>query len=259
MNGIAIIGSCVTRDVWHILNMPTDNVRTFSRTSLASLMSPPPSNFSLPDSMGALERDSFLARCVRADVEKTALWTLESLQPKVLIFDFVDERFDLLRTGDAVVSDSFEFRRSGLRALVPFINGRQISRLSAEADELWHAALAMLRTRIESGPLASAKLVLHVAFWAQFYRQDDGLKRFPDQIRFHPVPRAPESVAAHNAMLKRYHKSFVKAFPNAIVVAPPEEHRVGDAAHAWGLSPYHYIADYYRSFRELFNAQGLVL
>jgi hypothetical protein len=260
MKRIGIIGSCVTRDVWHILNMPTDNIKTFSRTSLASLMSPVPEKLSLPGGMGALKPGGFLARCVRADVEKTALGILEAWQPNVLIFDFLDERFDLLRVGDAVISDSFEFWRSGLRARAPFTNGQPIHRLSAEADQLWNGALAALCKRIVSGPLVNATIVLHVALWADFYRMEGELKRFPEQMKINPVPRAPEeNIAKYNSLLKGYHEAFMNTFPNAIVVMPPKKYRIGDTAHAWGPSPHHYIADYYRSFRELCQVHGLTL
>ncbi len=259
MGGIAIIGSCVTRDVWHLLELPTRGLTTISRTSIASLTSPIPAGFSMPETMGALDAGGFLARCVCADVEKTALATLESLRPSVLMFDFIDERFDLLQAGGGIVCDSFEFRRSGLRGRAPFLGGRTIRRLSLEADAIWHEGLTRLRARIEAGPLAEAKLVLHVAYWAQHYRQDGQIKSFPERARFHPVPRVPESVAEHNAMLGRYHQAFAASFPAAIVVAPPDHVRVGDASHPWGTSPHHYITDYYQAFRDLCLAQGITL
>ena len=90
--------------------------------------------------MGALRPDGFLARCVRADVEKTALQTLELWVFEALVFDFIDERFDLLYVGNSIVCDSFEFRRSGLRARGPFIDGRPVRRLSAEVDDLAKSA-----------------------------------------------------------------------------------------------------------------------
>jgi hypothetical protein len=256
---IAIIGSCVTRDVWRVLNIPTDKLRTFSRTSVASLVSPAPAGLSLPNAMGALEPDGFLARCVRADVEKTALQTLELWEPEALVFDFIDERFDLLYVGNSIVCDSFEFRRSGLRARGPFIDGRPVRRLSAEVDEIWPKALDALRARIEAGPLASAKIVLHVAYWAEVYRRDGVLKSFPKRIRIHPLPRPEEGIDEHNSVLRRYHDAFKVAFPNATVVVPPEHTRIADAAHRWGLSPFHYIPDYYLSFRELCRAEGVAI
>ncbi len=260
MDPIGIIGSCVTRDVWRILKIPTSNVKTFSRTGLASLMSPVPENLSMPDGTGALEPDGFLARCVRADVEKTALQTLESWQPRILFFDFVDERFDLLQAGNTIVSDSFEFWRSGLRARSPFIEGRPIRRVSGEADELWRDGLAKLRKRIANGPLASATIVLHAASWAESYRQADGLRPFPHKMKVSGASRAPaESVDAHRALLRRYHEAFLNAFPSAIVIAPPDSYRVGDPEHPWGLSPHHFIGEYYTSFRDICRERGLLI
>jgi hypothetical protein len=259
MSRIAIIGSCVTRDVWHLLKIPTGNLRTISRTSLASITAPVPANFVLPPDMGALDPDGFLARCVRADVSKTALVELEAFRPEVLIFDFIDERFDLLRIGDSIVCDSFEFRRSGLRGREPFIDGRLVRRLSSEAETAWLAGLAQLRARIAAGPLAAARVVLHHALWAEEYLEGSGRKRFPDLARFHPVPRVPEPVVKHNEMLARYHAAFLAAFPHALSIAPGGTHRVGDAAHPWGLSPHHYGPGYYAEFRDQALALGLTL
>ena len=259
MSGVGLIGSCVTRDVWRLLDIPTNALRTFSRTSLASLTSPPPEGFAMPESMGVLEPGGFLARCVRADVEKTALAELEADPPDVLVFDFIDERFDLVRTRDSIVCDSFEFRRSGLRAVSPLIDGRLIRRLSPEAHAAWLVGLERLRDRITAGPLSGARIVLHIAYWAESYWEDGELRPFPERTRFHPVPRVPELVADHNALLERCHDAFLSTFPQAIVIAPADEFRIGDAAHAWGLSPHHYVDGYYRAFRDLCQARGVIL
>ncbi len=109
---IALIGSCITRDTWSIqkLQLPKGFV-FFARTSLASLFTPPRS----------LQRERLKSewqeQMVEAECRKTALATIEAARPDLLLFDLIDERFDLLAVDETILNYSQEIMFSDLPQL----------------------------------------------------------------------------------------------------------------------------------------------
>src|SRR3990167_6271731 len=98
LSRIAIIGSCITRDLWPILGETPQNLLYVSRTSLATLFAPPPAGIMTADEPPNGLRPQPHAALV-ADLRKTALAALVAHRPTHIIFDFIDERFDLLIFG----------------------------------------------------------------------------------------------------------------------------------------------------------------
>ena len=94
--------------------------------------------------------------------------------PPILIFDFIDERFDLLSVGPALVTDSWELEASGYRKQAALRQARAIPRLSAACDRLWLEAAGELAALVRATPLAEARLILHSARWAKRRRMADG-------------------------------------------------------------------------------------
>ena len=111
MSKVAIIGSCITRGLWPIRG-EAERLLYASRTSLPSLFSEPVKGVKVADQPPAgLGRHQH--RAVVADLEKTALSALVAFRPTHLIFDFIDERFDLLSLGGPIATHSWELEVSG--------------------------------------------------------------------------------------------------------------------------------------------------
>ncbi|MDZ4318932.1 MAG: DUF6270 domain-containing protein, partial [Phenylobacterium sp.] len=113
MARIAIVGSCITRDLWPLREAAPRDLLYVSRSSLPSLLSSPaPGYRAQPDPPEGLTRYQHMA--VEADLMKSGLAQLIAHRPTHLIFDFIDERFDLLRLpSGAVVTHSFELETGG--------------------------------------------------------------------------------------------------------------------------------------------------
>ena len=63
-------------------------------------------------------------------------------------------------------------------------------------------------------------------------------------------------MCAHNALLARYEAAFAELMPPmARVEAPPQ--RLADDAHQWGVSPFHYVQDYYAEIWRQLAALGI--
>ncbi|HEY8574120.1 DUF6270 domain-containing protein [Phenylobacterium sp.] len=251
----AIIGSCITRDLWPVRGEAATELLFISRTSLASLMAPPLAGFApspeTPEPLGAHQH-----RAVIEDLRKTALARLVAFRPSHLIFDFVDERFDLLSAGGTIVTHSWELEVSGYRSQPAFAGARVIPRLSDACDGLWRDAAAEFAALVRATPLKDASLVLHSARWAHESLDAEGRRgplAYAEPFRETPQPL---SIADHNALLARYEAHFLEVMPQmAVVEASP--HRLADAGHRWGASPFHYVEPYYAQIWRGLEALGV--
>ena len=162
MSRTAIIGSCITRDIWRECEIDFDGVLYVARTSLASLMSPPVVGAPVPDEppqgVAGFGRNSL--RRVAADLDKTSLAAIVDQRPTHLIFDFIDERFDLLAQGDAIATHSWELDRLGLIGGPGLEAPAVIERLSPQADTLWRDGLAKIADLLNAGALAETAVIL---------------------------------------------------------------------------------------------------
>ncbi len=240
MARVAIIGSCITRDLWPILGA---DLLYISRTSLASLFSAPWRSVEVADDPpNGLNRAPHMA--VVADLKKTALAALVAHRPSHIIFDFIDERFDLLATGGQVATHSWELEVSGYLAQPELAAARAIPRLSNPCDLMWKNSLAELAAFLSATPLREAELVLHEAQWAATYLDAGGLEVSFDDT-WEQMPGVRVLRAGHNRLLSGYQTRFLQQFPRAQRVAAPG-HRLADLNHRWGLSPFHYVDAYYQ-------------
>src|SRR5512140_3149290 len=172
MPRFAIVGSCITRDLWRFRGGSVADLMYVSRTSLPSLSAAPVGGFRpAAKPPGGLKPQPH--RALVADLRKTALAELVAFRPTHLIFDFIDERFDLLSVGATLVTHSWELARSGYLKQPPFRGARPIPRLSAACDRLWLDAAAEMAAFVRATPLRDAQLILHSARWAERRRTAD--------------------------------------------------------------------------------------
>lgn len=250
-----MIGSCITRDVWPIVGeAPPQDLLYISRTSLPSLFAAPLAGVET-DGERPPELGIFPHRAMVADLRKTALASLLAHRPTHIIFDFIDERLDLIAVGDTLVTHSWELDVSGYLAQPPFQGCRTIRRTSPACDLLWRQAMDEMAAFIGATPLADARLILHEARWSDRYLDDDGNPQdFPEEVEI--FTGKPARIADYNAVLDRYQTAFLEALPQAERVAAPAL-RLGDVRHRWGLSPFHYVEDYYREIRAGLQSLGV--
>jgi len=261
MSRVAIVGSCITRDLWRFrggsVADPTPGALPgmlyVMRTSLPSLFAAPVAGFRpAARPPGGLRPQPH--RALVADLEKTALASLVAFRPTHLIFDFIDERFDLLSAGASLVTDSWELEASGYRRQPALRGARVIPRLSAACERLWLEAAAELAALVRATPLAEARLILHSARWATRRRTVAGRQAALSGAEI--LPGQPADIGAHNALLARYEAAFSELMP-AMTRLEAAEHRLADDAHLWGLSPFHYVSSYYAEIWRQLDAVGL--
>lgn len=230
--GFSIFGSCVTRDAFSQQSKDPRLDVYVARSSIWSLFSPPLSlAASIQDVPGAVS--AFERRMVEWDVTKSARPLLLASTASTLIVDLIDERFDLIGDGIAFATESASFRKLGLHemfASAPKRIGLQ-DRLGS-VDKLAMEFAQHLCANFD-------RIVIHKAYWALSRRDGDILV---------PMERA-DYYGRVNGLLSIIYAALERAMPGAQVVEIPEELRVADPSHRWGLAPFHYEQGYYSAFR----------
>ena len=253
MSRVAIVGSCITRDLWRFRGDAAPQLLYISRTSFPSLLSAPLRGFQpAVQPPGGLRPQPH--RALLADLEKTALARLVAFRPTHLIFDFIDERFDLLSVGDSLVTHSWELEVSGYRDQRAFRGARAVPRLSAACERLWLEAAAEIAAMVRATPLGDAQLILHAAQWADTARAADGSLRPLRDANI--LPNRPADITGHNRLLAEYEAAFTGLMPPMARIAAPAQ-RLADDTHEWGLSPFHYVGDYYAAIWPQLEALGV--
>lgn len=251
-----MVGSCITRDLWPIVGeAPPQGLFYVSRTSLPSLLSKPPEGLSLPaerpTGLGA-----FPNRSMVSDLRKTALGELVARRPTHIVFDFIDERANLLKTGSGYVTHTWELSVSGHLEHAALCDAQPIERTAAGCELIWRSALREFAALVACTPLRNATLILHESQWATQYRDTQGnLQTFAPKLELFSGSWA--DIEAHNKVLRTYQAAFLETFPNALRVGAPAELQVADQGHRWGLSPFHYVPEYYETVLPQLHALGV--
>ena len=254
---VAIIGSCVTRDVWRLstrdVTGPTPFVHYVQRTSLPSLFAAPLPGFrpaaAPPNGLKPLPHNALVA-----DLRKTTLASLLAFRPTHVVFDFIDERFDLLSARGTLVTNSWELEASGYLTQPALRGARRIPRLSAACERLWVQAASEFAAFVRATPLAQAQLVLHSARWATARRLPSGREARLEHLEILPGENA--DAAAHNELLDRYEAAFTAVMPPISRIEAPA-YRLASESHDWGVGPFHYIDDYYADIWRQMSELGI--
>ena len=255
MPRVAIIGSCITRDVWPIVGeAPPQDLLYISRTSLPSLFAAPVRGVDLSEDLPP-ELAAFPHRSMVADLHKSALATLVAHRPTHIIFDFIDERLDLLAVQDTIATHSWELDVSGYLDQPAFDGARSIPRTSPASDLIWRHGLDHMAALLRLTPLAEAALILHETQWASEYLDEAGARRPFGQVEI--FTGKPARIDDYNAVLAHHQAAFAAALPQAVRVAAPTALQLADSRHRWGLSPFHYVEDYYRDIWRQLQALGV--
>lgn len=242
---LAIIGSCVTRDIWNLPQFGgvAPELAFVSRTSFASLCAPPVAGYvrlpePYPEGLSRWE-----VQMVEDDMHKRGLGRLAAWKPTHLIIDLIDERFDLLSDGAAVAVYSWELHLAEQLGKGPLKRLREVPRASPEAAALWRRGVEAFADFARE-QLPGVRIAFHDARWATEWLDADGARQpYPPWSIWHG---RPADIAEQNGRLAGYGADLRELLPAAFHIRAPAELIVGDGDHRWGLSPFHYVPEYYR-------------
>ena len=118
---------------------------------------------------------------LRAEFQKTVITDLVRTQPDAVIFDFIDERFNLLSCGQSFVTGSDDlWQARGLEE-----QGTAFACVSRQSDGLmglWKAAALAVASQIREA-LPAVRFVVHRAFLATEFVRESETREFGGALR----------------------------------------------------------------------------
>jgi hypothetical protein len=220
---LSILGSCVSRDIFALAPPAgVELVRYVARVSLASMFAEP-----APLKLPPLD-NKWDSRMLELDVTKRSAHYLFEEPFDVLLVDLIDERHLLWTMGDAAITHTTAFSRSGL--LEKLTNGWRRHRIGdALRMRLWTEGVQLLGQR-----LSGQRVILNKVLCAD---------RYSDGEIAEGVPQAEVGVML-NATLPAMYEIFEREIPCGVIEYPPELLTL-PREHKWGLAPFHYRPEAY--------------
>ncbi|UBR28743.1 DUF6270 domain-containing protein [Bacillus sp. SD-4] len=230
-----ILGSCVSRDPFAMVENDYKLHRYFARTSLISLYSEP-INIALEDIKSP---SAFQQRMLHFDLTNNFRKYITYTKSDYIILDFIDERMDLLKHKNSYITVSTEFKNSNLKGIY---KGETVEKTEDNLS-LWeeHAKKFINEVKKYKKP---NQIILHKAFWKeQYYTKSNELVSFDAE----KISQAQK----YNRILEHYYSFIEKEFEGIQIIEPKGYY--ADENHKWGLSPFHYESAYYNEFMKQFS------
>ncbi|AOA59205.1 DUF6270 domain-containing protein [Acinetobacter larvae] len=226
---ILIYGSCVSRDsLEFISNREYSLINYFARSSLATLnYTNPVASNSFITSLNNIE-SKFQKRIVEYDLQHSILKSIVSSEYDVLLMDLIDERFHLaLLDNNQLVTRSNEFLKTKIKPK------SLINTHSDKFFDLWKQGVDNFFSILdEKGTINTIKL--QRTFWTNELDSGSKIENISDE----QVLQENEKLEQMYLYLERYLKKdqFIE-IPLDLIIAKSD--------HKWGVSPFHFIDDYY--------------
>lgn len=221
---VAIIGSCVSRDPFGETGISEQFkvIEYFSRTFFASQATSASVNHNF--NLEAI-KSPFQRKMVRRDLEKNIIPALIGLDFDVLILDFIDDRFDLIKSNNLLITESNEFRAGQFSV----DDSTRIATYSDEFEDLWMLGWDLFQDTMSQYGLKS-KILINCVFWANI--DDKGISfEWGNGI-----------IKANQYLNKRYDFLSSVLQPDQFIKYDNLEF-IGKSQHKWGRSPFHYVEE----------------
>lgn len=220
---VAIFGSCASRDAFAFSPRPGLKVAEYiARSSIASAFH----NIPVGDRwLAAMERieSPFQRRMVECDLLKLAQNRLVTSTPDLVLVDLIDERFNLVALGESFATWSSEFSKLGFDR-TEFDDVLRID--SIERKRLWReGAKTMIQT------IGTDRVVINEVYWSR--ELADG----------QPMA-ALEQIEHANVELRQMY-DFIQSLGANRAIRYPANLLRADPKHKWGLTPFHFIPQFY--------------
>ncbi len=232
---LAILGSCVTRDLFTHVPEALDQIELgpyVSRATLISMAGQAPR--AVVSRLGEHVAKRFDDRRFVLDARKDYFRVLAKYKPETVVLDLIDERHATYLFDDGaltVTKVSKEFLvEHGLQRLP-----RLVSPFSPEWQSLQGRSIEALISRLRAD-LPSARFIVHAAGYALRYLSAGEVRDFPDT----------EPSRRWNAHLEAAYVRLIEGL-DATRVGAGSDGVLAGGQHLWDLTPFHYDVGYYRT------------
>jgi len=228
-NRILIIGSCVTRDTFSFIKNNFQISAYLARTSFASGFCPVPFPEKYLKALGNIESD-FQRRMVENDLARTTTqYVVATNSYDIILVDFIDERLNLFEREGTLATISNEFLKIGVSLEDCATQGKIVPSGTMEHFELWKRGFEVFARIVQKH---KAQVVINRLFWAT-HKND--MESF-----------SGECVDKNNKYLKMMYSHIEKNYEFQFIDYNDDMY-IADINHKWGVSPFHYIVDLYKS------------
>lgn len=231
MKNILIYGSCVSRDTLELVPKDSYNlVGYFARSSLATLSSNLDNSNVKKEYAIHLDKitSAFQRRMVEYDFDRSVLKSIEKNNFDVLLMDLIDERFHLaVLSNNSYVTRSNEFLRASIKPK------STINTHSDKFFELWTKGVRNFLNKLTENS-GIEKILIQKTFWTN--KLDNGTS-IPDI--------SDEKVKEENEKLEKMYLFLEKYLNKDQFIVVPDRLLLSKSEHKWGVSPFHYIDEYY--------------
>lgn len=241
---VAILGSCVTRDLFEMekdLNDEIDIVYYNTRASVVSLTSLPNTNKKI-----YINNDKFEDKRAQRDLEKTYWDELENSRPDCIIVDFIDERIGIIENGGSCYTASGPMIKAFERANVQFDIKRPW-----EEDILEKRKFA-IRIYLEKLLTISDNIFIHKCLWADEFINEKNEILSIFETKFSTLVQLNNKILNdifENIEALNFPISFIGGNKNVMIAG---------GEHYWEFSPFHYDKKYYKALSDELKYQLLI-
>lgn len=229
MHNILIHGSCVSRDTLEFFAPDKFNlVRYHARSSLASLSNIKNNCIRTYSSNLSSIESNFQRRMVEYDFSHAILHSVKNLEFDILLIDLIDERFHLaILDDDSLVTRSSEFLKSKIKPK------ELIDSKSNAFFDLWCEGVDFLFNYLSELNLID-KVRIQKTYWASNVDNGNLIENISSDLIVH-----------QNKILKKMYNYLEKYIKDSQFITIPDELILAKANHKWGVSPFHFIDEYY--------------
>lgn len=231
---VAILGSCVTRDLFEIQKASLSRFEVCfynARSSMVACLSTPNTDPRL-----RIPNDGFESKRAIFDLQKSIWDHLEASRPDIVVVDLIDERIGLIQHRGAI------FSASG-----PMIKAFERANLEVDIVRPWNEVATKLRKWaaphfLERIQKICSTIFLHKAKWAETYLDIDGTKKSFERSQFSRLIELNNSIL--DAAFLDLEDSMV-AYENIGGIEVKSFNAGGK--HLWAFCPYHFDEAYYKA------------
>ncbi|EPF71606.1 DUF6270 domain-containing protein [Acinetobacter rudis] len=226
---VFIQGSCVTRDAFPF-SEGYDIVHYGARSSLATLAS---NKINANYDLSSISSD-FQRRMLVDDHNRNLLANIEDKDFDIFILDFIDERDGLINIdGNGFVTNLPEFRSLDLEK-----QSSQVLKIEPRSDELFNLFCSGF-DRLYSKLVEINKqdcCCINQVYWAKI--KDDGTKIYGNT----------DYIDEENKFLEKIYNYIRQNYSDVRFMTYESSKLIANSKHKWGLTPFHYVDDVYKTF-----------
>ncbi|MDR2342174.1 MAG: heparinase II/III-family protein [Campylobacteraceae bacterium] len=233
-----IFGSCVTRDAFEFTDKEKVKlVRYFARSSLGSAYS----NAKVKNIDISSIESNFQRSIVASDLDKEFPVFLENSEFDYIVYDAIDERFNLLEMQDGsfcTLSNELKQVENGYKQFIKREIPSAFDEFFAHWEKGWNSFIKQLE---RLGKRSS--LLINKVFWAKkTISGDNFLPSYTDG-----------GINKANAFLAKLYERMSQDIPQNQFIEFDDDLLIGSDNHKWGKSPFYYVDRYYKHFAEIMS------